>query len=106
MTTLERNVLILVLLLLFIQSLWLFFNASKKGQNKWLWGFIGLLNFPSALIIYLIVTEILNKKIICPNCLYAINENSLYCSYCSHAITDEERIQGKENYKHTEEKNR
>lgn len=41
-------------LILLAQGLYIFKKAKKKGFNHWLWGFIGLLNAPLALIYFLI----------------------------------------------------
>lgn len=52
---------ILLAVLLFSQALWIFHDARKRGENHWLWGLLGLLNVPSSLIVYLLVTR-RNKK--------------------------------------------
>lgn len=44
-------------ILLLAQALWIFFDAEKRGENRWLWGLLGLLNVPSSLIVYLLVTR-------------------------------------------------
>ncbi len=48
---------IIIAVLLFSQALWIFFDARKRGENPWLWGLLGLLNVPSSLIVYLLVTR-------------------------------------------------
>ena len=48
---------LLLAILLFSQALWIFVDARKRGENAWLWGLLGLLNVPSSLIIYLLVTR-------------------------------------------------
>jgi hypothetical protein len=48
--------------LAFGQALWIFSDARKRGENHWLWGFLGLLNVPSSLIVYLLVTRVYRKK--------------------------------------------
>ncbi|NLW55898.1 MAG: hypothetical protein GX050_04660 [Firmicutes bacterium] len=48
---------ILLAVLLFSQALWIFTDARKRGENAWLWGLLGLLNVPSSLIVYLLVTR-------------------------------------------------
>jgi len=46
--------------LLLIQAIWIFFDAKKrKDKYFWLWGLFGLLNVPSSLIIYLLVTRVI-----------------------------------------------
>lgn len=47
----------LIALLLLTQSLWIFHDARKRGENAWLWGLLGLLNIPSSLLVYLLVTR-------------------------------------------------
>ncbi|WP_425448488.1 zinc-ribbon domain-containing protein [Dethiothermospora halolimnae] len=74
--------------LLLIQASWIFYDASKRGENKWLWGIFGLLNVPSNLIIYLIVTRIIFKTKECPNCRKNIKLNSKYCSYCGEPVEE------------------
>lgn len=45
---------IAIALLLITQSTWMFIDARKHGHNHWLWGTLGLIQFPSYLLIYLI----------------------------------------------------
>ncbi len=48
-----------------VQGLWIFQDAKKRGEKYyWLWGLFGILNVPSNLLIYLIVTRVIikNKK--------------------------------------------
>lgn len=50
------------LVLLFIQAMFIFFDARKRGEKHyWLWGLFGLINVPSSLIIYLIVTRVIKQ---------------------------------------------
>lgn len=47
-------------IVLLIQGFWIFTDAKKRGEKfYWLWGIFGLLNIPTNLIIYLIVTRII-----------------------------------------------
>lgn len=71
---------------LFIQSSWIFWDASKRGENKWLWGIYGLLNIPTSLIIYLIVTRVIVKANPCPDCGKNIRESYTYCPHCGRMI--------------------
>lgn len=103
---LETYGLILVFIILFAQATWMFNDASKRGEHKWLWGFFGLIHCPSSLIIYLLVTRRINRQITCPHCLYSIKKDSKYCAYCGHEITEEDRIVGFNNRKETEQKNK
>lgn len=43
--------------LLIIQGVWIFMDASKRGLNKWLWGPIGFLSLPFGFIAYVLVTK-------------------------------------------------
>lgn len=91
----DIKIVIAVIIILVAQGTWIFQDANKRGENKWLWGLFGLIQMPSSLIIYLIVTRRYTNQIICPHCLYSIKHDSKYCNYCGHAISDEERITGK-----------
>lgn len=73
---------IIIGLLLSIQATWIFIDASKRGEKKWLWGFFGLLNFPGSLITYLIVTRVILKSKVCSKCDNNIREISKYCPVC------------------------
>lgn len=57
-------ILLIVIPILLIQGAWIFFDARRRKEKYyWLWGFFGLMNIPSSLLIYLLVTRaILNKK--------------------------------------------
>ncbi|GAA0723443.1 hypothetical protein GCM10008905_16060 [Clostridium malenominatum] len=55
--------LIILIPILLLQGLWMFNDAKKRGEkNYWLWGIFGILNTPSNLIIYLIVTRTIIDK--------------------------------------------
>jgi len=82
--------LIIIFILLFIQGSWIFWDASKRGENKWLWGLFGLLNVPTSLIVYLIVTRVIMKTNPCPDCGKNIRENYTYCPYCGKKIKEQE----------------
>lgn len=45
---------VIVGIALLIQASWIFWDAAKRGEHKWLWGFFGLINAPGNLIITLI----------------------------------------------------
>jgi hypothetical protein len=74
--------LIPLFILLFIQAAWIFNDAPKRGENKWIWGFFGLLNVPSSLIIYLIVTRGGAKACPCENCRKKVRYDYRYCPHC------------------------
>lgn len=73
-----------------IQGCWIFWDASKRGENKWLWGFFGILNIPSNIIVYLIVTRIVIKPNPCKVCGKNVRKNYRYCPYCG----EEQNSQG------------
>lgn len=73
---------IVLIVLLLAQGCWIFWDASKRGENKWLWGFFGLLNVPSNLIVYLIVTRVVSKSVSCKFCGKRIRMSYKYCPYC------------------------
>lgn len=63
MSTKELIIFGLLIVLLFIQGVFIFFDARNRGEKYyWLWGLFGLLNVPSSLIIYLIVTRVIKQK--------------------------------------------
>ncbi|AEM73750.1 hypothetical protein [Caldicellulosiruptor acetigenus] len=56
------GLLIILFILLMAQALYIFFDAKSKGEKYYfLWGLFGLLNFPSSLIIYLLITRVILK---------------------------------------------
>lgn len=106
MTQIEWVILFVVLILLVTQASWMFYDAANRNENKWLWGFFGLLNLPTSLIIYLLVTRRVNRRLTCPHCLYSVPKDSLYCNYCGHEISEDDRIKGIENRINTEKRNK
>jgi len=51
---------ILLVIILMAQGFWMFNDARKRGDKRyWLWGIFGLLNIPTNLIVYLIITRII-----------------------------------------------
>lgn len=56
-------VLICIAPFLLLQGAWIFKDAKKRGVKfYWVWGFIGLLNLPESLILYLLITRVIFKK--------------------------------------------
>ncbi|ADQ04993.1 hypothetical protein Calow_1446 [Caldicellulosiruptor owensensis OL] len=54
--------LIILFTLLMAQAIYIFFDAKNSGEKYYfLWGLFGLLNFPSSLIIYLLITRVILK---------------------------------------------
>ena len=54
--------LVIIVPLLLIQGTWVFIDAKKGGKILLVVGIFGLLNVPSALIIYLMITRIILRK--------------------------------------------
>jgi len=78
-----------LLLIVFIQGLWIFYDARRRQEKwYWLWGLFGLLNFPSSLIIYLIITRYFDtrEKKKCPDCGQELKKDWNYCPVCSRKI--------------------
>jgi hypothetical protein len=49
--------------ILLVQGFWIFYDARKRKEKYyWLWGLFGLINSPSSLIVYLLVTRALGKE--------------------------------------------
>ncbi|WP_055105212.1 hypothetical protein [Paenibacillus ihumii] len=48
-------VFVLLAVLLLVQGTWMFIDARKRGRNAWFWGLWGVINFPSPLLVYLLV---------------------------------------------------
>jgi rubrerythrin len=76
-------------IVLVIQANWVFRDAEKRGENKWLWGAFALLNTPSNLLIYLLVTRRLGKRHLCPSCGTKILNSHAYCPVCGSQQKDQ-----------------
>lgn len=74
--------LVLLAVLLLAQGSWIFYDASKRGENKWLWGLLGIMNTPTNLIIYLIVTRKILKTKPCRYCRKRMKIDSKFCPHC------------------------
>ncbi|MEG0775258.1 sigmaY antisigma factor component [Clostridium sp.] len=49
--------------ILLIQGSWIFYDARKRKEKYyWLWGLFGLINAPSSLLVYLIITRAIGKE--------------------------------------------
>ncbi len=77
---------ILLGLILITQGSWMFYDAKKRGEHPWIWGFFGLLNTPTNLIIYLVVTRIIKKVRTCPSCGNKTDVQGSYCSHCGEKL--------------------
>lgn len=73
---------IILMPILLTQGCWIFLDASKRGENKWLWGLFGILNTPSNLIVYLVVTRVILKHDVCNACNKNVRMDFKYCPYC------------------------
>lgn len=62
LSTIPLSVWLLVTFILLCQGSWMFWDAKKRGHNAWLWGFLGLIQFPTYLIIYLIFARKIFKR--------------------------------------------
>lgn len=63
MNNTQIPVIICALIIDIIQGFWIFTDARKRQEKYyWLWGLFGLLNVPSSIIVYLIVTRIIIDK--------------------------------------------
>jgi ribosomal protein L40E len=80
----------LLLIILGLQSFWVFKDSERKGMNKWLWGIFCFLNTPTNLLIYLIVSRTLIKRKICIECGHKNNKNAHYCENCGFGLEREE----------------
>ncbi|HLV09055.1 MAG TPA: zinc ribbon domain-containing protein, partial [Halanaerobiales bacterium] len=79
----------LLFLIVFVQGLWIFFDARRREERwYWLWGLFGLLNFPSSLIIYLLITRTFDtlEKEKCPECGQELKRDWNYCPNCARKI--------------------
>ena len=77
---------IILFLILLIQGSWIFNDASKRGENKWVWGLMGCINVPTSLLIYLLVTRYIMKTVDCRSCGNKVRSNAKYCSNCGEKI--------------------
>lgn len=57
-------ILTILIPILIVQGAWIFFDArSRKEKYYWFWGIYGLMNIPGSLLIYLLVTRVILKKL-------------------------------------------
>lgn len=54
--------LVIVAIILLVQGTTLFILAKKRGKKAWLWGLIGLIQFPLPTIFYYFIVVRLTKK--------------------------------------------
>ncbi|MDF2672688.1 MAG: hypothetical protein K0R09_953 [Clostridiales bacterium] len=74
-------------LIVIAQGTWIFLDARKRGEKYyWLWGLLGLIQFPSSLIIYLLVMGITHEK--CKYCGKGIKKGGRLCPYCGNKLRE------------------
>ncbi|EKN70223.1 sigma-Y antisigma factor component [Neobacillus bataviensis LMG 21833] len=59
---LSLNTVIIVVLILMMQSIYLFIDARKRNHNYWLWGIVGLIQAPMPTLFYLIFVRKIFRK--------------------------------------------
>ena len=75
--------------LVVVQATWIFRDARRRGEGyAWLWGLFGLVNVPSSLIVYILVTRRGNAR--CAKCRKAIPRKSKICPYCGSRKEEED----------------
>jgi len=79
---------ILLATALLCQALWIYRDASRRGEHAFLWGFFGLFNVPSCLLIYLLVTRLIMKSRTCQGCGKRIGEKATFCPACGRKQED------------------
>ncbi|MFP7495437.1 transcriptional regulator [Terribacillus saccharophilus] len=50
----EQIIIIFVIPILLAQGIWLYIDAKKRGTYAWAWGIVGLIQFPTPLLLYYI----------------------------------------------------
>jgi hypothetical protein len=48
---------LLVTVVLLSQGTWLFLDARRRGARPWLWGLLGLVQFPMPLLLYWLIVR-------------------------------------------------
>lgn len=71
--------------ILLAQGTWIFLDARKRGDRAWLWGLYGLIQFPTPLIIYLLVTRYWGK-VRCPACGRRQQQQAPHCENCGEPL--------------------
>lgn len=88
MSTFHPILWVLLGTLLVAQATWIFRDARQRGEGyAWLWGLFGLINVPSSLIVYVLVTRRGNVR--CTECFKSIPRGSRICPYCGSTRKEE-----------------
>lgn len=75
--------------LLVAQATWIFRDARQSGESyAWLWGLFGLVNVPSSLIIYVLVTR--RGETRCTQCGKPFARACQICPHCGSKKGEEE----------------
>uniref|UniRef100_UPI003F558790 transcriptional regulator n=1 Tax=Terribacillus aidingensis TaxID=586416 RepID=UPI003F558790 len=51
-STNELILIILAIPILLAQGIWLYIDAKRRGTYAWAWGIVGLIQFPTPLLLY------------------------------------------------------
>lgn len=51
-STNELIIIILAIPILLAQGIWLYIDAKRRGTYAWAWGIVGLIQFPTPLLLY------------------------------------------------------
>lgn len=63
------------------QATWIYSDARRRREDfAWLWGLFGLINVPSSLIVYTLVTRRHNTP--CVKCGKPLDDRHEICPYC------------------------
>lgn len=62
MNTNDTLLLLVAVIVLLIQSFWLFLDARKRGHNYWFWGIWGLIQTPMPLVCYFIFARKIYRR--------------------------------------------
>lgn len=72
----------IVAAILLSQAIWIYLDAGRRGERKFLWGLFGLLSCPSSLLVYLLVTRVLVKTRPCQACGGRVGVDARFCPRC------------------------
>ncbi|MFB1100817.1 transcriptional regulator [Terribacillus sp. JSM ZJ617] len=61
-STNELISIILAIPILLAQGIWLYIDAKRRGTYAWAWGIVGLIQFPTPLLLYYVFIIRKDKK--------------------------------------------